>query len=156
MASTQVSDVQRLYPLIYQACHVEHVRAASTPYRLSAKDSALLSHLDGESGMTAGRLARHIGVAASTLSAAIKRMASLGYLTRGPRPGDRRIIELRLTGKGAEAMAATSVLDRGRVAAMLARLSAPERSRAIRGLGLLARAAGELQMNRPRLEGGRP
>jgi DNA-binding MarR family transcriptional regulator len=125
------------------------VRAVSTSYRLSAKDSTLLTHLDEGSGMTAGQLARHLGVAASTLSAAIQRLESLGYLTRTARPRDRRTIELRLTASGAEAMASTSVLDRRRVAVLLARLTAREARQAIAGLALLARAAGELQLSRP-------
>jgi DNA-binding MarR family transcriptional regulator len=148
MSSDHVAAVQRYYPMIYQACHVDHVRAVSTPHRLSAKDSMLLSHLDEAQGMTAGQLARHLGVAASTLSAAIQRLESLEYITRTPRPKDRRTIELRLTAAGAEAMSATSVLDRRRVAALLAQLAAPECRRALAGLALLARAAGELQLSR--------
>src|SRR5579862_7488882 len=140
--------IQRYYPQIYLACHVDHVRAASTAHRISARDSGLLAHLDEENGITAGQLARHLGVAASTLSAAIARLESLGYLTRQARPRDRRIIELRLTAQGAEAMAATSVLDRGRVAGLLARLTPADCRRAVAGLALLARAAGELQLHR--------
>ena len=144
-----VTAVQRYYPRIYQACHVNHVRAISTSYRLSAKDSALLSHLDEERSITAGRLARHLGVAASTLSAAIQRLESLGYITRTPRTKDRRTIELFLTVVGSKAMAATSVLDHRRVANMLARLPASKRRHAITGLALLAQAAAELQLSRP-------
>jgi DNA-binding MarR family transcriptional regulator len=149
MPRDPITAVQRYYPQIYQACHVDHVRAVSTSYRLSAKDSALLSHLDEERGMTAGRLARHLVVAASTLSAAIQRLESLGYITRTPRPRDRRTIDIRLTAVGAEAMTATSVLDRRRVGDMLARLPTSECRRAIAGLALLARAATELQLSHP-------
>jgi DNA-binding MarR family transcriptional regulator len=145
MAADPVAAVQRHYPQIYLACHVDHVRAASTSFRLSAKDSAVLAHLDERRGLTAGRLARHLGVAASTLSAAIQRLGRLGYITRTPRPRDRRTVDLRLTALGSEAMAATSVLDRRRVASLLGRLSAPESRRAVAGLALLARAANELQ-----------
>ncbi len=148
MTRNLVSDVQRYYPQIYLTCHVDHMRAVSTPYRLSAKDSVLLTHLDEKAGISAGRLARHLGVNASTLSAAIKRLESLGYLTRAARPKDRRMIELRLTATGAEAMAATSVLDPKRVAKVLARLSPAERVRAANGLALLARGAREFQTSR--------
>jgi DNA-binding MarR family transcriptional regulator len=148
MPPDSVAAVQRYYPQIYLACHVDHVRAVSTPHRVSAKDSTLLSHLEETQGMTAGQLARHLGVAASTLSAAIARLEALGYLTRTPGPRDRRTIELRLTALGAEAMAATSVLDRRRVAGLLGRLTVAECRRAITGLALLARAARELQSRR--------
>lgn len=150
-----VAKIQRSYPQIYLACHVDHIRATSTTFRLSAKDSMLLSHLDVTRGrVTAGKLARHLGVAASTLSAAIQRMETLGYLLRKPRLRDRRMVELCLTGKGAEAMAATSVLDPQRLAKMLSRLSPRQAKRAVSGLGLLAWAALELQSDQPKRAGG--
>jgi len=99
--------------------------------------------------VTAGRLARHLGVAASTISAAIRRLESLGYITRTPRAMDRRTIELRLTAMGDKAMAATSVLDQRRVAKMLGRLSSSECRRAVKGLELLAGAADALQAGSP-------
>ena len=136
-----IRDVQRYYPRIYLACHVDHVRARSTPYRVSAKDSALLSHLDTREPVTAGQLAGHLGVVPSTLSEAIKRLERLGYLLRARRAGDRRRVELRLTEAGAEAIAATSVLDTSRLARLLRRLKPAERKRAVAGLALLARAA---------------
>src|SRR5215213_11135960 len=79
MRDSIVSEVQRLYPQIYLACHVDHVRASSTRWRLSARDSSILAHLDLNRGMSPRTLARHLGVAASTLSAAIRRLAELGY-----------------------------------------------------------------------------
>ena len=50
-----------------------------------------------------------------------------------------------LTRLGADAMAATSVLDRTRVTSLVARLNREERKIAAQGLGLLARAAGQLK-----------
>jgi DNA-binding MarR family transcriptional regulator len=123
MTDAPVIAIQRFYPQIYLACHRHHVRAVSTPYRLSAQDSGLLSHLDEEQAILTGRLARHLGLSASTLSASVKRLESLGYLIRAPRARDRRQVELRLTAKGAEAMAATSVLDHTRVANLLDQLT---------------------------------
>ncbi|HTQ32058.1 MAG TPA: MarR family transcriptional regulator [Opitutaceae bacterium] len=153
MPPNLVSAVQRHYPQIYTACHVDHVRAASTEYQLSAKDSALLAHLDERTAISAGKLARHLGVAASTLSAALQRLESLGYLIRTPRTRDRRAIELRRTPKGTAAMEATSVLDTRRVAGVLARLRPAERRRAVAGLALLARAALKFQLAHPARRG---
>jgi len=143
-----VRDVQRYYPHIYLACHVDHVRARSTPYRVSSKDAALLAHLDTREPISAGRLAGHLGVVPSTLSEALKRLERLGYLLRTRRAGDRRSVELRLTEAGAEALAAGSVLDAGRVARLLARLRPDERRRAVAGLALLAKAARALPAGR--------
>ena len=148
MRDKAVLEVQRLYPQIYLACHVDHVRASSTEWRLSARDSSILAHLDSERGMSPKALATHLNVASSTLSAAIGKLVELGYISSDPPQSDKRQRELRLTQKGEEAMAGTSVLDGDRVAALLNRLSEPERKAALEGLRLLARAARELKERR--------
>jgi DNA-binding MarR family transcriptional regulator len=139
-----VREVLRLYPQIYLACHVDHVRAASTEWRLSARDSSVLAHLDRTTPTSPRALASHLGVVASTLSATIARLEALGYLASTPSATDKRRRDLTLTDAGAEAMAATSVLDRGRVRNLLAHLSREDRNAAVRGLALLARAAREV------------
>lgn len=149
MPSDLVTAIQRAYPQIYLACHVDHVRAVSTEYRLSAQDSSLLAHLDERRALLAGELARHLGLAASTLSAAIKRLERLGYLSRRTRPRDRRHVELRLTPRGAEAMAETSVLDVTRLEGVLTQLPLAKRRRAVAGLELLAEAARKFQFKQP-------
>jgi DNA-binding MarR family transcriptional regulator len=149
MDDDDVQLVQRCYPQIYLACHVDHIRARSTSYRLSAKDSMLLSHLDGQTSIRAGDLARHLGVSRSTLSAALKRLETHDYIARRRSDRDRRGHELRLTSQGATAMNATSVLDRERIKAMLAELPPQARRRALSGLSLLARAALSYRAKRP-------
>lgn len=144
MSADDVYEVQRLYPQIFLACHTNHVRATSTRWKLSSHDSAILSHLSRASGLSPRSLAKHLGVAASTLSASIKRLANLGYLTCDAPANDKRRREIRLTDRGAEAMSATSVLDRERVGVMLKKLKPSDRKAALNGLALLARAAREL------------
>ncbi|MBV9496207.1 MAG: winged helix-turn-helix transcriptional regulator [Acidobacteria bacterium] len=136
-----VRSVLRHYPQIYIACHVDHVRAASTEWQLSAHDSSILSHLDAAHATSPRALAQHLAVQPSTLSASIARLESLGYITSTPSAGDKRRRELLLTERGEEAMAATSVLDCERVRELLATLSKEERIAAVHGLALLARAA---------------
>ena len=145
MRDKAVLELQRLYPQIYLACHVDHVRASSTEWRLSARDSSILAHLDSDHGMSPKTLAAHLNVAPSTLSAAIAKLVELGYIRSDPPESDKRQRELRLTRKGEEAMAGTSVLDAARVATLLERLSEPEQHSALYGLRLLARAARELE-----------
>jgi DNA-binding MarR family transcriptional regulator len=140
-----IREVQRLYPQIFVACHTDHVRAASTEWRISSQDASILVHLDRESGLSPRDLARHLGVVPSTLSAAIARLSKLGYLSSQPVAKDRRRRELRLTARGAEAIAATSVLDAERVRALLKKLTGVERKAAVRGLALLARAARQIK-----------
>jgi DNA-binding MarR family transcriptional regulator len=150
MTRNSIHALQRYYPQIYLACHVDHVRTKSNRHHLSAHDSSLLAHLDEKEPAATGRLARHLGVANSTLSATLKRLEALGHVTRTPDPRDRRKIGVCLTPKGAEAMADASVLDGKRVAAVLAELSPAEQSQAIDGLALLARAARFQQARAPR------
>lgn len=145
MSDDLVHEVQRLYPQIYLACHVDHVRASSTEWRLSARDSSMLAHLDRDRGTSPRELAAHLGVAPSTLSAAIARLERLGYLTSSAPASDKRLRELRLTAKGAEAMASTSVLDVDRVRTLLEQLEPRERKAAVRGLALLAAAARKMK-----------
>ncbi len=136
-------EVQRHYPQIYFACHVQHSRRRSTEHVLSAQDSGYLGHLDRSTSTSPRHLARHLGIADSTLSAFLDRMESLGYLGRKTSPQDRREVELRLTLRGEAAMQATSVLDLERLRLVLARLSPVDRRRACDGLRILAGACGQ-------------
>ena len=141
VTNRDVRLVQVAYPQIYFACHTRHIRRASTGTRLSAADSTLLAHLDEERATRPTVLAKHLALAASTLSAAINRLATLGYVTLDRAAKDGRAIDLRLTAKGASAMQASSVLDAALVATMLDQLSSAERKRALDGITLLAKGA---------------
>lgn len=136
-----VAAIQRSYPQIYLACHVRHMRARTSGTHISPSDSSLLAHLDLARPVSPARLARHLGVRASTLSASLKRLAAFGYVDLRRDARDARRIELRLTRAGARAMREGSVLDARRVARVLARLSPAQARQAVSGLALLARAS---------------
>ena len=136
-----VRAVQIAYPQIYLACHTRHTRAKSSAFHLSARDSSLLVHLDESTPTRPAALARHMGVGAPTMSATLRRLETLGYVARTTPAADRRGVELRLTAKGAEAIAGTSVLERGLVEGVLRTLRPADRARAIDGLTRLGRAA---------------
>lgn len=86
-------------------------------------------------------LARHLSVGKSTLSAAIKRLARLGYVDVSHDPADARRVALRLTRHGARAKRESSVLEPARVRGLLRALAPADRRRALDGLGLPAGAA---------------
>jgi DNA-binding MarR family transcriptional regulator len=141
MSDAHVRAVQRWYPQIYLTCHTRHQRAVSTGVGLSGHDSSVLAHLDEAEPLSASRLARHLSIGASTLSATLNRLVKLGYIVRVRAAADRRVMDLRLSKAGARAMQASSVLDASRVAAVLAELTPAERKLALDGLALLAGAA---------------
>jgi DNA-binding MarR family transcriptional regulator len=143
MTSEDVRAVQRAYPQIYLACHTRHRRTATSDDGLSQRDGALLSHVDELRAVRPSDLAKHLGIAQSTLSEAIDRLSDRGYVVVTRSTSDRRERELRLTRKGVSALASSSVLDARRLAKVLGRLSAGERRDAIRGLALIARASRE-------------
>jgi DNA-binding MarR family transcriptional regulator len=144
MKQLHVESLLEYYPKIFLACHTRHVRDPKSGEVLSARQASILDHLDEIDGIGLNDLARHMGVTPGTMSPAIDRLVARGYVTRGRHGEDARRVQLRLTRAGARLRDAQSVLDRELVAAMLARLSPAEQEEAMRGLGLLARAAGEL------------
>lgn len=145
MGRSDILDVLRSYPQIYLACHVEHRTRASSPTGLTSRDGTLLAHVSDRQGSSPAALARHLGIAASTLSAALARLERQGLLRLDADPGDARRRRVRLTESGREAVARDSVLDPGRVAAMLDKLSDAEREAAVAGIKLLGEAARRLQ-----------
>jgi DNA-binding MarR family transcriptional regulator len=132
-----VRRVQRAYPQLYRACHVEHTTRRRA-HGLSGRDSSVLAHLDELSPVSAGALARHLGVGPSTVTEAVDRLQALGLVERTRRG---RKVELRITRAGVEQMQAGSVLDSERVAAMIDELPPARREAAVRGIEALAEAA---------------
>ena len=143
-ADDDARALQTWYPQIYLACHVDHKRPRTTVSGISPRDSSLLAHLDARVPVGPAALARHLRIGAPALSAALKRLTRLGYITQEPDPADARRRQLRLTQAGRRAMAESSVLETARVRALLKRLTPAERAQALEGLGLLARAAREM------------
>lgn len=150
MPDDGVRRLLELYPRIFFACHTRHVRDPRSRTRLSAHQASILDHLDDVEPTSLTGLARHMGVTASTMSLGVDRLVRHGYVVRARDPDDGRRVLLRLTAAGERIKEAQSVLEPDRVRAMLDRLSADEQSQAVRGLGLLARAAEEMMQHEGR------
>src|SRR3954463_474539 len=144
-----MTAVMTLYPRIYFACHTRHVRDPQSQRLLSRHQASILDHLDELEPTTVMDLAAHMGVTPATMSISIDRLERKGYVVRLKDAKDRRRVHVRLTSAGVRVRDASSVLDPARVEALVGRLSEAERTRAIEGLALLARAAQE-QMHQSR------
>ena len=144
-----VRIVQTCYPQIYLACHSSHA-SRSASGGVTARDSSLLAHLDERHPTTPTELARHLGVGKPTLSAALKRLARLGYIRVERNARDRRVTHLRLASAGVDVMRNSSVLEPERVRRLLRSMTASERRAALEGLALLARAARRITSERRR------
>lgn len=138
--SDHVRRIQRAYPQLYLACHVEHT-TRRRGHGLSDRDASVLAHLDELSPVAAGVLAKHLGIGPSTMTEAIDHLEALGLVER--RRVGRRVL-LRITPAGIEQMQSTSVLDAERLDALVAHLPRRQREAAVRGIELLASAAREL------------
>ena len=133
-------DVQRHYPRIYIACHVDHRNRRGQGPAISARDQTILAHVPN-AGVRSQTLAAHLKVVPSTMSAALKRLTALGFVVMTQEAKDARAKVVRLTDAGRAALSQTSVLESSKVKAALARLSAAERAAVVRGLELFADAA---------------
>jgi DNA-binding MarR family transcriptional regulator len=138
-----------LYPRIFHACHVQHVRDARLRRTLSANQASILDHLDDVEATSMNALAGHMGVTASTMSLAIDRLERAGYVKRGRDARDGRRVLLRLTSHGVRIKDMQKVLDPERVKLLLGALPAQERTAAIRGLALLAGATARMPRKHP-------
>jgi DNA-binding MarR family transcriptional regulator len=145
MTDSDVHILLRSYPQIYLACHVEHRTRASSPTGLTARDGTLLAHVEDPEGSSPARLARHLGVAPSTLSAALSRLEAGGLLRLDADPADARRRIVRLTDAGRQAFSRDSVLDPERVSELLSRMAPADRRKAVEGLKLLGDAARRYQ-----------
>jgi DNA-binding MarR family transcriptional regulator len=136
-----VREVLRCYPRIYFACHARHRQDPRTGARLSAQRAGVLDHLDAVEGTALKDLARHMGVTPATMSVTVDRLVAEGYVLRRRDAGDGRRVRLQLSAAVARMKEAEEVLEPGRVASLLQRLTPFDRARALDGLRLLAGAA---------------
>jgi MarR family transcriptional regulator, organic hydroperoxide resistance regulator len=146
--------VQVSFPQIYLACHTRHSRKRSTEHRVSSRDAAILAHLDRWTPIAPGRLATHLGIAPSTLSEALKRLAALGFVSTPVAAGRaRRRVSVILTEMGAAAISDTSVLETPRLEAALSRASQRDLKAISTGISTLANACRLLSENAKHFRG---
>jgi len=90
--------------------------------------------------VTLGEVADHLALPRSSASVLVKDLARRGFVRRARDRADERRLALLLTAKGAERVAADSVLDPARLDAALGALDASEREALVDGLERIAEA----------------
>ncbi len=140
MVRDAVAQLMTAYPVLYHALR-QREQVGRGGARVSAHQATVLAHLSAEAGQTLTELATALGVALPTMSLLMDRLVRAGLVLRERDPVDGRRVALRLTEAGASIVQGQSMLDPGRVRALLATLSARERAAGVEGLITLARAA---------------
>ena len=64
---------------------------------ISATDLRCLNAIENAGGLTAGELAREVGVTTGAVTGALDRLEKVGYARRGPDPDDRRRVRVTVT-----------------------------------------------------------
>lgn len=136
-----ISQIQMLYPRIYMAAHVEHIKRRSSEAQVSARDASILAHLTERYFQSPKNLARHMNIAASTMSEALHHLVSLGYARFETDQNDARHTRFTCTQKGRDAIGDNSVLDGEKLANLLATMPLKDQEKVVEGLRLLADAA---------------
>lgn len=118
---------------------------------LSEHERQLLHHIPPSApGVPLGDVARHLALPNSSASVLVKDLARRGFVRRTRDPRDERRLALVLTRRGAERVAADSVLDPERLASALAALPAAERRALVAALERVAEAGAALPAAPPR------
>src|SRR5262249_55827996 len=97
--------------------------------------------LDARGSMTAGQLARALGVGLSTMTGVVDRLCEQELVTRGEDPDDRRATRVRLSQAGRATVERFHETRRQAFSQVLDRLSLEELELAARAIDLLADAA---------------
>lgn len=144
IAKSDVETVMECYVRIYFACHVRSITDPKKRSTISANQANVLEFLDTGEGTTVLDLARHLGVAPSTMSLTLDRLEKGSFVRRQKDPSDGRRTLIFLTGEGDRIRRRQKLLEPELIAAMLGRMSTARRKEAIAGLLSLTEAATEL------------
>ena len=138
--ASDVQLVSEMLSRIHFACRARVTRVGDG-LEVSEHQARILGLLDPDDPAMVSELAEAMGVTASTMSLNLKRLEERGLITRQRDPADRRVMNVRLSGYGAEVREGLGELDVARVDAVLRALGREERRLALRGLLVLAEAA---------------
>ena len=110
---------------------------------LTYAQSQVLYYVGDHPGCHMGDVAKAFGVTLPAVTHIIDRLEQKQFVLRGDHPGDRRVYLLELTREGKTLVQELRTLQKRGVEEVLARMSAEDRQRVIKGLEALVDAATE-------------
>ena len=144
-------EVLEVVPLVMQTIRAE-MRRHSAP-GLSVPQLRTLAYLNRHGGASLGDVAEHIGLSLPSMSKLIEGLVARKLVTREADAKDRRRVQLGLTARGQELLAAARQATVVRLAALLGGLSAQEQER-LRGVLELLRTRFSPRHEAPAPDGG--
>lgn len=135
---SDIATIAASLPLLERACRT---RATFGDRSLTEKQLRTLAQLDAADPVMVTELAEFLGVTASTMSLNLKRLEAAGLVRRVRDEDDARVMNVLLTGTGAEVRNRARTIDPQRVAVLLDRLRPEERRGAAETLARLVDAA---------------
>ncbi len=103
----------------------------------------VLAVLDDLGRVPSGRVARALGLDASTVTRLADRLVSAGHVVRGEQAGHRGVVTLELTGSGRELVRVAAAWREQELARILSRMPPEERAAVTGLLASLVEAAGD-------------
>ena len=110
---------------------------------LTYAQSQVLYYVGDHPGRHMGDVAKAFGVTLPAVTHIIDRLEQKQFVLRGDHPGDRRVYLLELTREGKALVQELRTMQTRGVEEVLARMSAEDRQRVIKGLEALVEAATE-------------
>ncbi len=141
VAKSDVETVLECYVQIHLACHARPATESEGGTEISPHQGKVLGHLQLSTGTTVLDLARHMGVAPSTMSLTLDRLERGGFVRRQKDDEDRRRTMIFLTPLGERTKSRNKVLQPELIAAMLGKLPVARRKEVVRGMRFLMAAA---------------
>jgi len=105
----------------------KHIGEAVRPFGLSVAQYTTLSVLRSRGQLSNAQLANRVFISPQAMNEVVQSLQEQKLITRRPDPTHGRIVQLALTERGAEALAACDTAVRSLERSMLADLSEPER-----------------------------
>jgi len=139
------TDAQRLLELLNEllGSTFRHIlwRKASE-LELTYSQAQVLFYIEQHPGCYMGEVAKAFDVTLPAITQIADRLEQKQFLSRGTAPADRRVYTLELTSEGKALVRELHTLQIEGLEAVLARMSARDRDRVIKGLEAFVKAAG--------------